>query len=118
MKKATHVQLLLCFLLVGVVVFNSLNYRPRCDAKEKASVISENTKGSFTWVCDFSIEEKDGKSRLGQKNPHTQFLICLFEEFSFNLCDKVKFPFAYHIPEFLKDTSVVPLYLRCRSLLI
>lgn len=69
-------------------------------------------------VCDFSIEEKEGKERLGQKNPNNQTLICSFNEESLIKCDKIRFLCAYHIPDFLLSTEKLPLYLTYRSILI
>lgn len=118
MKKPPRIQFVFCFLLAGLVVFNSLNFRPRYDSQEKATVVSKSEKTSFTLACDFSIVEKDGESRSGQKNSNAQLFTYLLEEFTFTRCGDVNSYFAYHTPDFLKDTAVVPLYLRCRSLLI
>ena len=117
MKKATCLSVLTCFLLAGLIAFNSLSYLPNLGHKEPVSV-SATDHGAVKTVCDFPIEEKEGEGRLGQKNHHTQFLIYPLHIVSLPKCDKVRFYFAYHIPVFLQGKRDTPIYLANRSILI
>lgn len=117
MKKATCLSVLTCFLLAGLIAFNSLYYLPNLGHKEPVSV-SAKDHGAVKTVCDFPIEEKEGEGRLGQKNHYTQFLIYPLQKVSLNKCDKVRFYFAYHIPVFLHGKRDTPIYLAYRSILI
>jgi hypothetical protein len=116
MKKATCFTVFASLFLAGLIVFNSVSYLPVVSGNKSLSV-SRSDHGVLKAVSDFSIEEKDGKERLGQKNPNNQSLICTFEE-SLITCDKVRFFFAYHIPNFLLSAEKRPLYLTYRSILI
>jgi len=117
MKKATYLTLFTCLFLAGLIVFNSISCQPVLLGK-KGLFVSGNDHRALKSVCTFSIEEKEGKERLGHKNSSNQSVICLLPESSRIKCDKIRFFFAYHIPDFLQGTEETPLYLTYRSILI
>ncbi len=117
MKKATGLTILYCLLLAALIAFSSITYIPS-HSYEQLLVISASDHGALKSVCYFPIEEKEGEGRLGQKNSNAQFLIYQLQDLSLSKCDKIRFYFAYHIPDFLQGAEQAPLYLTYRSLLI
>lgn len=117
MKKTTGLTILSCLLLAALIAFNSITYIPS-HSNEELLVIFANEHGALKSVCYFPIEEKEGEGRLGQKSSNAQFLICQLQGLSLSKCDKIRFYFAYHIPDFLLGAEQTPLYLTYRSLLI
>lgn len=117
MKKASCLTVLSCFLLAGLIAFNSFSYLPNPVHTEAVS-LSANDKGVNRSVCDFPIEEQEGEVRTGQKSGAAPLLTYPVQEVSLTTCDKIRFYFAYHIPDFLQDKEPTPIYLIDRSILI
>jgi len=116
MKRTTCFTIFTCLFLAGLIVFNSISLPVA--SRNKILAVCSSDHGVRKSVCDFPMEEKEGKEKSGRKNTNSQPLIYSFEQESLIKCEKLRFLCAYHIPDLLLSTEKRPLYLAYRSILI